>query len=284
MVLCFRTLAVVFLCLPLAGCGFIVPSLEEFPNSRKNEPFLVQAVVSSIHCELSSAVYEFIEADIRNMKRNANRRNAAWFDKWGVQVALTLSVQERISVNPSAIWTPPAAGNTQFALSGGVSGSSEASRINKANYFYTVKQLYDRGPCKGAQPSTGSGSPLIQNNLGVADWLFDQMPPSGTNEIIYPTSASGAFGQNVLSHEVKFEVITSGGLTPTWTLSRVAINPDGTLVGASRNRVSDLIVTFGPLDPKQDNKGLISEAENVHFVQQLGLATSTRPEVRFSLF
>jgi len=268
----------------LSSCGVLTPTLEEFPNSSKDEPFLVQAVVASIHCELASAVQEFIEADKLNMKRNAGRRNAAWFDAWGAQVALTLSVQERVSLNPSAAWTPPAAGNTNFTLSGGLSASSEATRINKANFFYTVKQLYDHGACKGVQPTSGSGSPLIQNDLRVGDWLFDQMPSSGTNEVIYPTSASGAFGQNVLSHEVKFEVITSGGVTPAWKLSRVAVNPDGSFVGVGRNRVSDLIVTFGPLDPKQDNKGLISEAENVHFVQQLGLATSTRPEVRFSLF
>ncbi|MBY3537586.1 hypothetical protein HFN68_32600 [Rhizobium laguerreae] len=273
----------VLLCSALSGCGAIVPSLEELPTSR-DEPLLVQSVVSSIHCELTSAVYEFIQADKANMKRNRNRRNAAWFDDWGVQVALTLSVQEKTSVNPSAIWTPPSRGSSSFLLSGGVSGSTEASRINKSNYFYTVKQLHQHGPCKGEQPKSGSGSPLIQNDLKVGDWLFDQMPSSATNEIVYPTSADGAFGQNVLSHEVKFEVITSGGLTPAWTLSRISINPDGRLLNASRNRVSDLIVTFGPLDPKQNNKGLTAEAENVHFVQQLGLATSTRPEVRFSLF
>jgi hypothetical protein len=50
----------------------------------------------------------------------------------------------------------------------------------------------------------------------------------------------------VLSHEVKFDVSTVGGITPAWKLVTGTINTSGTFLAASRDRSHDLTVTFGP--------------------------------------
>ena len=78
----------------------------------------------------------------------------------------------------------------------------------------------------------------------------------------------------MLSHEVKFVIATSGGVTPTFRLTRATVNGSGSFIAASRGRTSDLIVTFGPLDPKQKNGALIPQAETVHQVAQFGVANS----------
>ncbi|RWX40279.1 hypothetical protein EHH54_13155 [Rhizobium leguminosarum] len=279
------------LAISTSGCGTAVPSLQEFPSAPGDEQLLVQAIIASIHCEVANAVVEFIEADKLNAANNRGKRSGAWLDGWGAQVSLTLTINEKTSANPTGVWTPPASGNSIFTLGAGVAGSATAIRTSKANFFYTVKQLYrEKQPGKntvctaGIQPSRGAPSLLVRNDLKLGDWLFDQLASSANNEVTFPVSSEGNWGQNVLSQEISFQVVTSGNVTPAWQLVRANFNQSGPFLEASRDRTSDLLVTFGPLDPKQDNKGLIPQAENIHFAQQLGLAQMNRPTVNVSIF
>jgi len=270
----------------LGGCGTFVPALQELSLDSAAEQKLIQAIVTSIHCDISRAVIQFINQDISTARFNQGRRLGAWIDNWGAQVTITLTVEEKTIVSPNVVGMPPSPITSVFTISGTATGSSDATRTEKVNFFYTVKELYKRGLCTtGEQPNTGAPSLLIQNDLKIGDWLFDQLPVAGTHEATFPGSAGNVFKQNVLSHETKFEVVTSGGVTPAWKLVRATVNQTGSFFSASRDRTSDLVVTFGPLDPKQNNKALIPQAENLHFVQQLGLASSTNNGgARFSVF
>ena len=268
----------------ISGCGTVVPSLQELPSGPRSESQLVVAVVQSIQCELQNAVVEFTKADLANAPRNGGVREGSWFDSWGAQVALTLTVQEQTTLSPNATWLPPAAGSTIFSLAGGLSGSSQVTRTDKSNFFFSVKDLYKAGTCTaGIQPKEGVRSPLIQNDLRLGDWLFDQFPLKASG-IAYPASSNGAFKQNVLSHEVKFEIITSGNITPVWKLVRANVDSSGTLLSTNRDRTSDLVVTFGPIDPSQKNGELAPEAESAHFLNQFNAANATRPGTRASIF
>ncbi len=205
---------------------------------------------------------------------------AAWFEQWGAQIALTLTVEEQTTAAPNMVGLPPSPPTNIFTFGVTGSASADATRTEKMNFFYSVKELYNRNGCRtGIPPAKGSSSFLIQNDLKLENWLFDQLLLSNNQEVIYPVSASNRYGQNVLSHEVTFQVTTSLGVTPAWKLQRVTFDQSGIFANIRRNRTSDLIVTFGPLDPKQDNRGLIPEAENAHFILQQGLANSsnTRP-------
>jgi hypothetical protein len=279
----FRSVSFILL---LSGCGTFVPGLQEMSLDPAAEQKLIQAIVTSIHCDISRAVIQFIDQDVQTAKFNRGRRLGSWIDNWGAQVTITLAVEDKTVVNPTAVGMPPSPLTSVFTIGGTAIGSTDATRTEKVNFFYTVQELYNRGLCTvGEQPNTGAPSLLIQNDLKIGDWLFDQLPVAGTREGTYPGSAGNAFKQNVLSHETKFEVVISGGVTPAWKLVRATVNQTGTFFNASRDKTSDLIVTFGPLDPKQNNKALIPQAENLHFVQQLGLANSTNNSgVRFSVF
>ena len=74
------------------------------------------------------------------------------------------------------------------------------------------------------------------------------MEESGTN-LPAPATTSGPLKSNVLSHEVKFDIISSGNLTPGWKLKQSTINGTGNFLTGSRDRTQDLILTFGPVDP-----------------------------------
>lgn len=274
------------LCLLLGGCGTFVPDLQELSLDSGAEQKLIQAIVTSIHCDISRAVIQFIDQDRETARFNRGRLLGSWIYNWGAQVTITLTIEEKTIVNSTVVGMPPTPLTSVFTIGATATGSADATRTEKVNYFYTVEELYKRGICTvGEQPNTGAPSLLIQNDLKIGDWLFDQLPVAGTREATYPGSAGNVFKQNVLSHETKFEVVSSGGLTPAWKLVNATINQSGTFFNASRDRTSDLVVTFGPLDPKQDNKALIPQAANLHFVQQLGLANSTNNSgVRFSVF
>jgi hypothetical protein len=284
---CIRSgLSLISMLLVLSGCGTFAPSLQEFGD----EALLVQSIVTSIHCDVADAVKAVIDKDSYGDLRRLGPVEREWYRHWGAEIALTLALDDTSTLSPNAVGMPPSPASSIFTIGGNASISSEATRTDKVNYFFTMKQLYNRAPCRtGLQPRSGAPSIIIQNDLKTRAWLNDQLLPYQTREANLETSAKGVLQQNVLSHEMKFIVTTSGGINPAWTLTRATINQSGTFFSTSRGRTSDLIVTFGPLDPTQPNGGLITQAEVAHQTSQIGLANSINGTVNnhnlsFSIF
>lgn len=258
----------------LTGCGTLVPDLHE-PLDGLNGVNLVPNIVQSVHCEIRNAVDFVLGSDERQAKsRNRGVRHANWLRKWGVQIVLSLTVKEKTSLEPSIVGMPPSPASALFTIAGAGEFSSEATRIDKLSYFYAVPELARQGPCpEGAVDRSGS-SLLMQSDLKLAGWLNDQVVVSQSGPVRFPDSPAGIFKQNVLSHNVRFQVVTSGALTPSWKLVRATINPSGPFLTASRDRTHDLLVTFGPLDPSQPN-GLSRPAADSSLASQVGQAIST---------
>lgn len=89
---------------------------------------------------------------------------------------------------------------------------------------------------------------MLQNDLKLSEWLFDAVSASVTNTINFRNTTL-AVSTNVLQHEVKFQIVSSGTLNPSWTLTRVTVDGSGNLLSAGRTRTNDLIITFGPASP-----------------------------------
>jgi hypothetical protein len=268
-----RFVAFIFVAVSVASCGTYVPRIQEYGDDADGA-LLVHAIVRSIHCEIRNAVNSVIERDIA-----ASRFNRQLFAKylygWGVQVGLTLQVEEKSSLNSTVLWTPPSPVSAIFNLAGSGTLSSDATRIDKLNYFYSVKDLRALGKCpadaNAIQPHP-PGSLLIQSDLGLDGWLQSQVMEAGTHEIGVPTTPNTTLKQNALSHEVKFEVVSTGSVTPGWKLTRVNINQTGTFLSATRDRTHDLTITFGPLDPS--NKALSPTAQGIFLSSQFGLSVT----------
>lgn len=148
-----------------------------------------------------------------------------------------------------------------------------------------------------------SSSPLIISDLGITEWLVGAMftnrhipsvqqtplpPPTPTSlrderakllkqgyspgEItqIMASNAQkrgggGASKPDTVTLEIKFVIVTSGDVTPTWRLVRVSGNTAAPFFGLGRTRIHDLIITIGP-------SGVATA--NTHLASQIGNAVS----------
>jgi hypothetical protein len=90
----------------LMGCGTHVPEIQEVGDDAQGE-LLVKAIVGSIRCEIRDAVNKVITADLNAAAPNKGIVYTKFLDKWAAQVALTLQIDEKSTLNPSAVWTPP---------------------------------------------------------------------------------------------------------------------------------------------------------------------------------
>lgn len=256
------------LALGASGCGTYVPELREFPNySQADTQNMIDAIVQSMRCELSRAVTSVVDNDISEARLRPSKRTYSDFlGNWGAEVLLTFTLVEKSSGAPSVLWTPPSPATAVFSLSTGVSGSAQATRIEKMNFFYTVAELYGLA-CKGSDIRYDSF--LIQNDLKIADLLLGRIGTATLGTAHTP----GAGQKNVLSHEVSFQVVTSGTITPTLKLVRATINPSSPFLSASRDRTHDLLITFGPI--ASGGKSLIAIAEQTHFSSQITSGVTT---------
>jgi hypothetical protein len=190
---------------------------------------------------------------------------AVFLAGWGVEMALVLQVEEKTTLDPTMMLTPPMPKTSVFTLGATALQTADATRIDKVNFYYTIKELYlGRGRKCIRDENPTPGSFLVQSDLKLSEWLHSYVDSIATGQVGTFGSASGPYKQNVLSHEVKFEAISTGSVTPAWKLVRVAFDQTGSLLAGTRDRTHDLIVTFGPLDKTQKGSFLIPIAENTH--------------------
>jgi hypothetical protein len=179
--------------------------------------------------------------------------------------------------------------------------SSTATRIDKFNPVYDIDYLMIRnGPnsvCnkdrpeidpfrqRGWQPASSSPF-IIEGDLGIRDWLFGAILtnvfiPSQKKDVPPARSTKGAGGAgtagggsasggggvkpDTISYEIKFVIVSSGNITPSWKLVNVSANTSGTFFSAGRTRTHDLIITIGP----DDQRTLSS-----HWASEIGQAVS----------
>jgi hypothetical protein len=209
-----------------------------------------------------------------------------WLEGWGVDANFIFTIEEKTSFNPGVSFnTPMQNAITSFpgaALPGtapltatssaltkltattpqlysfGIGGglSSDAYRQDKLHILYNLSDLI--GPEKdlpsrdiaeqSCRPTeSANASIIIDSDLKLDEWLQNIASIEGRKQgkIELPNSFATS---GVLSHEIRFEVVTSGNITPVWHLVRVSANTGtGNLFNTSRDRTQDLILTFGPI-------------------------------------
>src|SRR6266705_2324210 len=115
-----RAVFCLFLTVALGACGTYVPAIQEIPGGVGDGEALVNAIVRSVHCELKDAVKYVVMKDTETALGWPDRtRAAAWFDKWGVQAALTLTIVEKSEFKPTVSWVPNPI-TALFTLAGGL--------------------------------------------------------------------------------------------------------------------------------------------------------------------
>jgi hypothetical protein len=254
-----------FLNLLLAGCGTYVPNIQEFPGGPAAGQQLVTAIVSNVKCEVQDAIDDLYRLDPKPFLDNT----------WGVQIALNLTMVEKGSLNPAGVYAPVSPISTVFTLGVGGELSSEATRTEKLNSYFTVQELRRLGRCV----SRGNGPFLLQGNLKLNEWLIDVATAGSTGGTDFNAGLAvfGGSGDGVLSHEVKFDIVTSGDITPSWKFLTGTINPDGTtFLSARRERSHDLIITFGKTQsiPGSSRRGPSRAAADAALASDIGVSVA----------
>lgn len=184
-------------------------------------------------------------------EKGANPKQLTFLD-YGIQVALTLTVDETSTLAPGLTFNTPMVPSTTFfpnkvtvvspqsyAFSLGANLSAHATRIDKFNFFYTVAGLIGEKPCEEGAFREGSSFLIQSGDLRISEWLrnaIQHIPllrtvdhKAGQVSATTPPAASPPKipTAEILTYEVKFDVISSGNITPTWHLVRETANPTG---------------------------------------------------------
>jgi hypothetical protein len=107
----------------LGGCGTYVPELQEFYEKPDAARELVSGIVEQVQCEVQNGVLYVILEDmdkaidpyiIEVEKKTGKKpgRSLAWLDNWAANVALTLTIDEKSSLNPGVVFNTPMIGAT----------------------------------------------------------------------------------------------------------------------------------------------------------------------------
>lgn len=246
-----------------SGCGTFVPEHQEGGSidSEKNREAalaLENAIVQSVHCEMRNAVIDVV---------GNNPNHASFAQGWSVQTTLTLTVDEKTTVAPSAFMSflP-----SLFTLMFGGSAMTEATRVDTFNFYYAVDSLLRLPRCPDYFPTLiphGAGSLLIRSDLKTNEWLFSVL----SNRLIVPSEAIKD-PKNGMQHKVTFIIDTSGNVTPGAKLATVTLMPSGTLLSVGRRRTHELLLTFGPANPAQKSDQVLSP--NAQAMHQAALVAS----------
>jgi hypothetical protein len=233
----------------LSGCGLFVPEIQENPFAPGHAVLMVQAIVQSVHCEMGNALKDVRNYDLETARKHHQKPITDFLLRWGTEMTLTLTIDEKSSLAPNVTWMPPSPASAVFTLGAGLGGSADATRTEKMSFYYLVPSLLSEPYCATGVQQGDDSSLLVRSDLKLKEWLQDYLSAIGTKEGQAPVAANGALKDTVLSHDIKFDITTSGNITPSWKLTRATINPTGSFFSTSRDRTHDLTIVLGPGNP-----------------------------------
>jgi hypothetical protein len=279
----------------LTGCGMSVPPLEfgEAPGTEAkiHSAQFVKSIAGHVHCELRRALYDTIH-DLET----------PWLWDWSAQISLTVTVDEKSSISPGLSLTKFLPGFVNHFPNGttlstgqsvgiglGAGAGADANRVEVITWFLDFKDLHQEViqlKEKIAIPCELTGTYPIEGSLFIEQGLYAGVETASTKGLVAQPKL-GAL--SVISHHVTFDVNVTGNVTPTWKLVNVSANTgSGTLIGGTRDRKDDLLITMGPTEikppgtPTADGtptaggtKGPSTAAINSHLAAQIGQAVAT---------
>ncbi|TPK89443.1 hypothetical protein [Mesorhizobium sp. B2-4-17] len=237
------------LSIALTACGTVTPSIQEFWGNPDNAGALESDVAQQIECELAGALSE-LHGNIQGKPLLESQYGFVF--GWNAQVNLTFAADEQSTLNPTPSFITalhPLAKSQTFTL--GLSGTykNQATRTDKFTITYKVKDFIGgkKFDCKTGRPEPGTL--FVRSDLKIKEWLYQALnitvSQGGQSEVSahpkYPSKI------DAISHDIRFDIVSSGGVAPTWKLVRFGTGGNPLLSG-QRDRSQDLVLTMGPPD------------------------------------
>jgi hypothetical protein len=276
-----KILASIFGASLVGGCGTYVPDVLEFWAGPDDLGIKVNSIASQVKCELEEAVRDRISRD-----RALRPRHLAWLETWGAQVTLSFVIDEKTLFNPGAtLKTPlqnaivpfPTGGNLtigqNFSLGLGLTTSAGATRTSKVIMLFSFAEMLKRGvrpSDRTCLPDPVNGDLFVTSRLKLKEWLY-------AATFTQFTGIGQLIPKDAITHQIKYTIVSNGGVTPTWTLVRVNAGSSSSLplFGANRERTQDLTITLGPVVQGIGSPpALATAAQNSHLASEIGNAVA----------
>lgn len=229
----------------VSGCGTSTPNIQEFWGSPQNASAMESNIAIQIACELGNAIND-LHKEVAGSK--VLQGEYGFIFGWTAEVQLTFIADEDTSFNPALSFIRPLDSAQSFTL--GLTGThkNQATRTDKVTIDYKVSDfLGDKNrPCAAGTPQ--KGTLFVQSDLKIKDWLESALNIAVTQGRQSERNAHPVFGKtNAISHDIKFDIVSSGGIAPTWKLVRFGTG-DSPLVSGQRDRSQQLTLTMAPPD------------------------------------
>jgi hypothetical protein len=281
----FRPALVVLILCALCACGTFVPEIEEFWGSPDDVGIKVNAITSQVECELRESVRSLLAADAKLAKESGTKPQLTFLMDWSAQVTLTLTILESTALSPGVSLNTVLPNETKtfgrtvvttpqsFSMGLGGTGSSAATRTDTLTALYRLSDFAHGPPVAGRTcipPQTANGFLFIQSDLKLKQWLYQALFPQFTNVVQFPSTTNANVKNGFITHDVKFQIVSSGNATPSWKLVQVTANSVSPFFNTARDRTQDLLITLGPTQAGTSPKGapaLATAAQNAHLAQ-----------------
>jgi hypothetical protein len=270
------------LTIPLAGCGLVPPTLTEAWEAQDVGADMVLKIKRNILCETIKAIRKV------NQTPTSPSIGPPIPPDYGVQLQLTLTVVESSSLTPNLTYNRTLTNGSESGLSigrnwsVGISGelSSTATRTDTTYSYWSVVNIAGPGKNKDmcdeqAWPiERDASSLLVKSDLGIARFLEDNVKAADLLHSSKPQGAKKPEKIDVYSYDLKFVVVSSGGVSPQFKL--IPLSGGGTpILNLNRSRTHELLLTFGPTGPNGFTPSGISFAQHIN--TQLGSTLARRP-------
>lgn len=261
----------------LSACGTRVPEIQEFWGGPDDTQIRVNAIAGQVDCELREGIRWLLSRD--------SNHKLDFLKGWGAQAQLILTVDERTAVSPGLTFISPFVNSSQ-TVSGGFGGtfSADATRIDKVTYFYILGQYvgsppltvpgHPHRPISCVPTAEDHGTFFVYSDLKLRQWLSDALVVkfTGTGDV----ANGGTANKQVISHEVKFDILSDGNVTPTWKLVRLSANTGSPFFDARRDRTQDLIITLGPVETSNGLTSLAPVAQSSAVASEFGASVAAQ--------
>lgn len=271
------------ICAVAGSCGLRVPDISENQDDVLSTSTMQQAVKQKITCELRRAVETVNKRSV--VVRNGKVEMPLPLN-WGAQINLLFEVGESSSLNPGISLTEPlpdavtrfggifnpVTTSQSYSFGLGAALSSTATRTDKFSPYYSIKDLMyppDAGAyCyeqRQGDPNSIHVAPFLTSDLKIEEWLtsaaFFNISGQRSSVLDEPKPRVGSsVPPDTMSIEVKFVIVSSASINPSWKLVRVAGNTGGLpFLSTGRTRTHDLLITIGPNDQKTRDSSLASQ-------------------------
>lgn len=233
-----RAVAMLVFSSTLTACGTTLPIMNYSHKSDEDFALFVRSIAQHVRCELRHAVAtEYAPED-------PNRRQL--YD-WAAKIALTIRAYDKGNFNPNVSWLN---GPGILKTTVGVQTEANGTREMTMTYYLPFKELLssrdriDEAGKKIDCSKLNDDVEPIAGNLGIASSLQASLQAWDGFRTLSENLEGGPF--ETITHKVSFQVTGGMSATPTWTFTDVTVNPNPSILSATRTRTDELLITMGP--------------------------------------